>query len=280
MFANSMFEKLFLRRFLMTLLFAAPWYSLCFGQVEHWDTYMANYDGKPGSVLVDLGLKANAPDQRYTYLVITGPEAHNCDHKGLPDRSEIETLEQILDATGDFITGVTAKMLAGTFTYHCQRLNYYYVKDTVGIRNALHRLYNRNYKDYEFVLNMKHDAYWRTYLTFLYPNDATLNWMENDKVIVDLLQHGDSLKTKRDIVFAACFNQDTTKTKFENAIREHGFKIEKSRAIKGSEQPLCLYFSTFNTVSNDTISKYSSVVKQLAAQYGGSYKGWDATLKN
>jgi len=40
---------------------------------ENWDTYMAKFGNKPGSVLVDMGLMAKAPDKLLSFLVITAP---------------------------------------------------------------------------------------------------------------------------------------------------------------------------------------------------------------
>ena len=136
-------------------------------QNENWDTYMAKFDKLPGSVLVDLGLYETAPNKLYPNLVITGPLAQSCNGQGLPDKEEIDALENILDATGNFLTGVTPKILAGTLTYDCKRVNYYYVKDTIGIRNAIARMYNRNYKDYRYAITIRSDPEWKTYRTFL-----------------------------------------------------------------------------------------------------------------
>src|SRR5262249_50197216 len=136
-------------------------------QTEDWDTYMAKYGNKPGSVMVDMGLMAKAPDKRYPYLVITGPRAKRCNEDGMPANDEIQVMEEILSATGNFITGVTSKTLAGTFMYNCERLNYYYVKDTMGVRNAIRRMYDRSYTDYDYAINIKPDEGWTTYRTFL-----------------------------------------------------------------------------------------------------------------
>src|SRR6185369_11842314 len=103
------------------------------------------------------GLMATAPDKLLPFLVVTGPRANNCTNpSGMPGADEINTLEDILSATDDFLTGVTAKKLAGTFTYNCERLNYYYVRDTVAVRNAIARMYNKSFKGYKYTVKIKH----------------------------------------------------------------------------------------------------------------------------
>ncbi len=226
-----------------------------------------------------MGLMANAPDKRYPFLVITGPQAHNCDKNGIPASDEIETLERVLDATGDFLTGLTAKVLAGTYTHNCQRVNYYYVKDTTGIRNAIYRLYNRTYKDYKFVINIKQDPYWRNYLTFLYPSEETQNWMENNKVVTTMLQSGDSLTKQRNITFAACFKSDTARTAFSDFATGKGYTIQKSPTVKSGTHALCLLFSKYNYVQMDTLNKYTFEIKKEITKHDGAYDGWSAPLK-
>ncbi|MBC7553924.1 MAG: DUF695 domain-containing protein [Taibaiella sp.] len=248
-------------------------------QVENWDAYLSRYGTKPGSVLVDMNLYNTAPDKRYPYLVITGPQANSCDKNGIPDKSEIPVLEEVLDATTVFLSGTTTRVLAGTFTYNCERLNYYYLKDTAGARNAILRMYNRNFKDYKFVINIKHDPQWRNYLTFLYPDDATLNWMENNKKITQLLQAGDGLKDRREITFAACFTSDTARVAFSSYLAGSGYTTLKTPNIKNDKTACCILFSRNTIVNIDTLNSYSAPLKAEIAKHNGIYNGWEAVKK-
>jgi hypothetical protein len=263
------------------LLNVAACYLFCcpaFGQTEQWDTYMAKYDNKPGSVMVDMGLMASAPDRRYPNLVITGPVAHNCNSLGIPSKEEIEKLEEILSATGNFLTGVTAKVLAGTFTSNCQRLNYYYVKDTFGIRNALARMYNRSYRDYDYAIKIKPDPEWKTYSTFLYPDDASLNWMENDKIISRLINEGDSLKKPRDINFELYFKSDTDRKRFATYETGKGYKEGRMTESRKAPVTYAIIISKFGPVKMDEINKMTAELKADVQKYHGVYAGWVAPI--
>jgi hypothetical protein len=253
-------------------------YVAC-AQTEEWDNYLATVDGKAASVLVDMGLFNTAPDKRYPYVVITGPQTQIPGKKGIPNKQEIADLEQILDVTTNFITGVTAKVLAGTFTYNNQRLNYYYVKDTVGVRNAILRVYNRNFKGYNFVIRMKYDPQWLNYITFLYPSEETRGVMENNKIITRLLESGDSLTTKRNINFAACFTSDSARASFTSYVQEKGYSLQKTVAVKNTPFPLCTIFYQYNRINIDSINIFSADIKREVKKHGGQYNGWDATIK-
>jgi uncharacterized protein DUF695/regulator of ribonuclease activity B len=251
-------------------------FSAARAQNEQWDTYMAKFGDKPGSVLVDMALMPDAPDRKYPNLVITGPRAHHCNSQGIPDKEEIDQMEGILDATNNFLTGVTPKILAGTFTYNCERLNYYYVKDTNGIRNALRRMYDRGYRDYNYVIRINSDPGWITYRTFLYPNDETLNWMENDKIISKMLQQGDSLTTPRNINFDLYFRSDTDRRSFANFATEKGYKADKFTDPKTPSDAYGLTVSKYALVKMDALSTMTAELKKEAKKHHGTYYSWEA----
>lgn len=248
-------------------------------QTEHWDTYMAKFGDKPGSVLVDMGYKDAAPDSRYPFLVVTGPRSQDCNKQKLPANEEIGRMEEMLDATTSFITGVTAKVLVGTFTYNCERLNYYYVKDTAGVRYAIMRLYNRNYPNYEYAINMKADREWSVYRTFLYPGDETLNWMENDKIITKMLQQGDSLTQPRDINFELYFKTDTGRQSFVGFMKEKGYKTDTTQISQSPNVPYELVLTKHASVKMDTINEMTQEIKTGLKKYNSIYVGWNAPLK-
>lgn len=252
--------------------------SAVHAQNENWDTYMAKFGDKPASVLVDMGLMQSAPDKRYPYLVITGPKAQTCNSKGLPAKDEIGRLEEILDGTGSFLTGVTAKVLAGTVTYNCERLNYYYVKDTFNIRNAIVRMYRRNFPDYGYVVKVKYDPEWSMYTTFLYPDEDMQNWMENDKIITKLLESGDSLDKKRAINFQLYFRTDTARSAFSEFIRSRGYKADKFLTTRNTVYPYELIVSKFGAVKMDSVNQMTKVLKEQMKKRDGFYYGWDAKL--
>lgn len=247
---------------------------------ENWDTYMARIDGKPASILVDMGLFDKAPDHRLPFLVVTGPKAKNCGKDGIPSRDEIPELEEILDASTSFITGVTPLQLCGTYTYHCERLNYYYVKDSFGVRTAIQRMYRRNFKDRDYVLNIRYDPEWRSYLNFLYPTDEMKIWMENEQIMMKILQSGDSLKTARDIVFEAAFPTDSITTSFTTFLQRHGFDVRSTEKLHGRIAANKVTFTRHAKVNIDTMNTWTAALKQEIDTLGGIYNGWTAPAKH
>lgn len=244
-------------------------------QNELWDSYISRVDNKPATILVDMSLVLRAPDAHYPYLLITGPQTSNVSKNGIPSAAVIEELEQVLDATDNFLTGVTAKVLAGTVTYNGQRNNYYYVKDTNNIRAALARMYNRNFKTYRYSLTIKQDPQWLTYRTFLYPDDTTQNWMDNNKVITELLKKGDTLSKPRTLTYAACFESDTARSGFAAFATGHGFNIERLHTIKTGSMPQCITFSKPEVIMPaDSLNRNTLMIRTEVRARKGYYSGW------
>jgi hypothetical protein len=243
-------------------------------QNENWDMYMAKFAGKPGSVLVDLAYKDHAPDKNFPFLVITGPRAQNCGKNGLPGKDEIDALEDILNATSNFLTGITPKALVGTFTYNCERLNYYYVKDTQSLRTAIARMYNRSFQNYSYIIRIKPDPGWSVYRTFLYPDESTMTWMENDKLITKLLQSGDSLTTQRDIKFEIFLPADTGQNTVVSFAEEKGYKCEKVKQNAGV--PYEIIVSKHDYVKIEDLDVMTGELKKEATRLHGYYNGWTA----
>lgn len=249
----------------------------CNAQDENWDSYVATFKGRPGSILVNMGLAGQAPDKRYPYLVVTGPHSQQCKANGLPANEEIPALEEILDATSSFLNGVTANVLVGTFTFNCQRLNYYYVRDTVGVYNALNRMYNQSYKGYKYSVKVKPDADWISYRTFLYPDEKMRQWMSNSKVIAGMLKTGDSLSTPRDLNFTLYFKNDTGRRTFSEYARANSYKVD-TFSYTDDKYRFGITVSKYGYVKVDIINMMEEELKAEIKKYEAMYSGWDAIL--
>lgn len=265
---------------LIQLFIALFFFSTAFAQEdENWETYMAQVDKKPASLLVNLALYDRSPNKLLPYLLITGPKSKLCQSNGLPPKDEISQLEEILHSADLFITGVTAKALAGTMTYNCQRVNYYYIKDTVGIEQALSRMYRRSFKDYKYVYKIKHEPDWSTYRNFLYPNEENLTWIENNKIITKLITQGDSLTKPRNISFVLLFKKEEDRKAFIYFANQKEYKIDEVNFIKNADMPYLLKISKFDKIQPGIISQMSTEIKTEIKKYNGMYEGWTSELQ-
>lgn len=247
-------------------------------QDENWETYMGKIGKKPASILVNLALINNPPYKQYPFLLISGPKCRQCLKSGLPEKDEIAKLEEILDAADKFITGITPKLLVGTLTYNNERVNYYYIKDTVGIANALARMYRQSYHEYAYVYKIKSDPDWSIYRTFLYPTDDNFTWIENDKIITNLLQQGDKLTKQRDITFVIDFDTEADRKAFMEYAHSRDYKVEELNYIKKSVLPYQIKISKYENINSDNLFDLTVQLKKEVKKLNGQYNGWSSPV--
>lgn len=235
---------------------------------------MAKVDGKPASIMVDLGLLDKAPDQRLRYLLVTGPVAKKCNTDGLPPADEINRLEEMLNATDEFILGVTPRTLVGTFTANCERLNYYYVRDTISLRYAIARMYNKSFKDYQYAISIRPDPEWKAYRTFLYPNDETFNWIENNKILSQLIEQKVDLTQAKNINFILYFKTENDRKDFMLDMHNRGYDVKELLNVKDGEYHYGIKIIKYDNLKSVTINAITLEVKDEAKKHNGLYNQW------
>ena len=108
-------------------------------QQAQWEVYMGQYEKGPGSTIVDMSVKNIAPVKELPFLLVTGITFEKCTGDGSPEKDAFPQLYKVSDAVKPIIDAAVKNVFAGTFTYQCERLDYYYIKDTMGIREKLNR---------------------------------------------------------------------------------------------------------------------------------------------
>lgn len=146
-------------------------------KTELWWSYLADYDGLPGSTLVNLALKTRAPMHDRTTLLVTGVSYESAPKdSGLPDAVELEFLNRLSDKRLTFVTAHSAALFVGSFTHKNEQLDYIYVVDAASLGSALRDFYKTECPARRPYINIKSDPHWEAYLDFLYPNAQTIEY--------------------------------------------------------------------------------------------------------
>lgn len=238
-----------------------------------WDVYMAQYEKGAGSTVLDMSLKNKAPNKSFPFLLSTGVRFKDC-NEGFPSKSEFEKLYAVSDSVQKLVNTTASNIMAGTFTYQCERKDYYYVNDTNDIRQKLTALYQKRFPAYEPVINIREDAAWEAYLTFLYPNEETKEFMSNQKVVAKLMEAGDKLDKERPVDHWLYFPNAKSRDSFALYAQAKGFKIE-SKEMRDSAKPYQMHISRVDKADLPSISKLTLELKRAAAKYDGDYDGWE-----
>ncbi len=246
---------------------------MSYGQEENWEVYIAKYEKGNGAVTLNMSLKDLAPKADFNYLIAIDLKFNNCGVDGFPTTPEYQSILAISeDMRKEFMQTIKAE-LVGTFTYNCHRQEYYYVKDTVSLRKHVFNFLDSKAKDFESQLILSFDKRWEHYLSFLYPNEAVLDQMINQKVIDQLVESGSDLSKPLKVSHWLFFTNSLDRSNFLKAIESEEFGVEPlSKSSVNSSFSLVIYRNEF--VDPITIGKLTVQLKKLAATYNGTYDGW------
>lgn len=239
-----------------------------------WDIYMAQYEKGAGSTVINMGLKRRAPDKSFRFLLSTGVHFNDCTSDGFPSQPEFQKLYVVSDSVKNLVNFNVSNIMAGTFTYQCERKDYYYIKDTTNIRKKLSALYKKRFPEYQPIINIREDAAWEAYLTFLYPNEETMEYMQNQKVVIKLEEAGDKLDKERPVDHWLYFPTAKSRDSFVVFARAKSFKIE-SKEMSDGAKPFQLHISRIDKVDLPSISKLTLQLRREAGKYDGEYDGWE-----
>lgn len=252
--------------------------SQSFSQEGNWDVYLATYEDGPGSVALNMDLINVAPMKHLPYLLITGVKYDNCREDGFPTSEEFNALYNISDEVIKLVSELTTAEIVGSFTYQCQRLDYIYLADTTAVRKNLTNLYSSNYSSYEPYTNIKPDDQWEAYTKFLYPSEEILEYMSNEKVLMQLRQAGDDLTKPRQIDHWIYFADEKGRGEFISYVEKLGFKIENQEKQDDLQYPYSLHISKVDSVHPNEINKLTLDLRNKAKELNGQYDGWETMV--
>jgi len=245
-------------------------------QKTDFDAYKAQYGQGAGSTVFDKGLKQTAPVNGFPFVLITGVKFKDCAN-GVPTENELSHLYTISDSVYATVTTLVKNIMAGTFTYQCERLEYYYVTDTTQIRDRLTALYKKHFNSYDPYINIKPDKDWDAYLKFLYPNEETLEYMQNEKILMTLEKQGDKLDKERRVDHSIGFTTEKDMDCFIPYATKQGFKVETKGKDTKSEL-LKLHISRTDKIDLPSISKITTELRKEAKKCNGVYDGWETVV--
>jgi hypothetical protein len=251
-----------------------------FAQDNEWDVYMAQYEKGIGSTIINLSLKEKAPLKQFPYLLQIGVKLITCNKEGLPGEDEFETLYGVSDTMKAITDALVANHAAGTFSYQCQRTDYYYIADTNGVRKAITQAFEALFPNYSYTIKLQPDPNWQAYLEFLYPNEVSFEYMQNEKVILALQKAGDKLQKPRQVDHWIYFKSEADREQFIAFVLKENYKVEKKEQRRDGTLPFTLQISRVDRVDADSISLITIVLRKKAKELFGDYDGWETSVVN
>lgn len=236
-----------------------------------WDYYEATWEGKPGSVIINMDWRQYAPVDDLPYLLEIVTDITDCPtaRDGIGHILEdIDILSNQLDSAISLITYIES---VGTMTHDCKVRDFYYINDTTKVRQSVSKVATT----LQSTLRMVPDEKWRGYLQFLYPDAYLQQTMINAKIVKELIRLGEDVQQIRRLMHYAGFTTPGEREKYRTFILEQGFRIEDEIHDHESLAPYQFIFSRRDKTAIDWISDITLKLSDRAAELNGAYDGWE-----
>ena len=229
-------------------------------------------------MLVDMSYKSAMDTVALPYLLAVGQQYTPCSDDGFPDTLTYQRLIELSDKLFAYLDIQTRCRLVGTFTHDCKRVDYYYLKDTIGIRQFIDVYLVKNESGYQPIMTLSADEDNEYYNDFIYPDLYIREYQANSQLISSLNTQGDDLNKSRKIYHWAYFDTDFERDQYRLIVLERGFKEEESGKQQGYQQPYFYHFSRRDKPNRDYMTELTVHLQQEAANLSGTYDGWECEV--
>lgn len=244
---------------------------------ENWGLYIADYEGKPGSVAVNLALRDPAIQNAFPFRASFSLPISPCRPDGLSEGNALEIAGKEEDRIMDAISKSGKKFtVAGTFTHNCQRRIYLYLDKDNGLQNELTSLLKK-YPASVTDIKVLQESSWSAYSEFLYPNKYNYQQIGNNDVIRQLMQAGDDPSKPRMLEHMLYFKTDEDRTSALAEAIAAKFKLISQEVDKNHDYAYTLEIGFESPLQEVHPQTYYLV--DLAEKHNGKYDGWQSEIK-
>jgi hypothetical protein len=240
-----------------------------------WDAYVMEVKGKPVSILVDLGLAAQAPMKDRPFAVVLRTRLRQPGADGQPSLQEMTALDSLEEAVISRLSKAIGALYAGRFTQRGIREFCFYALDSVGYSEALFAAF-REFPHYEWLGKAVTDKDWSNYFDMLYPPPDQLDRMRYRRQSDQLRQEGDPLKAPRPIEHLLRFKNRTSREQFLRQSDMNGLTIAALPDLPEDSDayPFTIRLREIAIPDYKYIEGRIIPLKMKAREFNGRYAGW------
>ncbi|MCU0917170.1 MAG: DUF695 domain-containing protein [Planctomycetes bacterium] len=246
---------------------------------DAWDFYFTKVNGALASLLVDLGIRAQAPDHQRPWLLWAWVYFRQPRDDGLSSAEEAPRLCEIEDALTEWVRETTAAALVGRITTAGRREFYFYGPRPNGFDEAVASAL-KHFPEYSFDLGTKEDPAWLQYLDVLYPSPRSHWQIENRHLVEELEKEGDPLTAPRPVNHWAYFSAPEKRAEFVARVKAKGFAVidESEDEAPKTKYRYGVTLERTDRVDWKSIDEITLELFDLAQELGGEYDGWETTV--
>lgn len=241
---------------------------------DNWTGYLAQVDGEPASIIVDIGLggdwlRETYPNMAWVRLAMREPRPD-----GLPSSEEFDRLSEISDALeGCAVEGTS--VFVGRNSGGGSQDYFFYTRDVPAFAELAQAAMEK-FPDYAFETGGRPEPDWSTYFEFLYPTPADFQRIGNRQVLDSLRSNGDDGEAVRPIDHCALFQSEAARWRFASHIKAEGFEIADMLAPEDGETRFGLVFSREGQPAQ--IDSIVMPIWETVQEFDGEYDGWETAV--
>jgi hypothetical protein len=245
---------------------------------DHWESYMTNIDHKIGTILLDFGIRQDAPSATLTELTWLDLRYHTTRPDGLPEPDEFERLNKVDDVL-EAAASQSAVRIAyvGRSTSDGKRLYFFYSSDSTSTERAITSALSAH-PDYRFELGSKLEPDWNAYFEYLFPDARQYQSISNGHVLRALEGHGDDHAIEREVDHWAYFENRFDRAQFIETVCEKGFRVVGESDDPDNEPSYGVHLSGIHAVDHNTIDAITVELFDCAKEHSGIYDGWETVI--
>jgi regulator of RNase E activity RraB len=246
---------------------------------DDWDFYFAKVNDAVSSIFVDLGIRADAPNEKRPWLLWVWVDMKSPRPDGMSSSAEAPKLHEIGESLDAMVSPVCGAQLVGRITGSNRREFYFYGEEPGEFDAAVERAL-KPFEGYEVESGSTFQPDWEQYLELLYPSESNLQRMFNRRVLENLAREGDVHEAPRKIDHWLEFPSVEARAACRSTLEAIDFDIEDEFASEdpGEEMPHSLVVSRVDSVDSHTINGITIELARLADEHGGRYDGWECPV--
>lgn len=243
---------------------------------QDWGMYSELIDDIPSIVRTNLGLFDLAPIADYHHRVQVAVYYKTPTQNGLPASDENPKLWAIEDAISTPLNAleiVDVGLMKGA-----NRVSFFmYTKVTEGIKEYFSELLQKNFPEYAFKIWVDEDKDWDCYFKLLYPNKYSMQQIQNNKVLDDLLRDGDDFSKKRIIEHWVYFKERDAADNFIKKATEANFNLFANETLDRGGVFYKIGVSRMDAPEN--IDQITRFLLNASEEFNGYYNGWGCSAE-
>ncbi len=245
-----------------------------------WEFYFSNFNDKPASIFVRIGLRNIVPDVTRPWRLLIRVKLQAASDDGLPQESEFDTLGLIEESLSSTLGAILGAELVGRISYSGVRDFIFHGPQPERFEESLAEAM-ANFPGYLFHGKADQDDQWSVYLDVLYPTPEEWQTIRNRHIVDTLRDHGDPLNEPRLIEHWIYFCDGATRSQFIDRAKSLGFDLAETinRSDPDAEAPAGVVLKRVDSADWVSINDTTLTLFRLANEYRGHYDGWESPVR-